>query len=433
MQLWVARYVGPGNEDDAHSVAVSPGGGTVFVTGESAGTSSGTDYATVAYNATTGARLWVKRYNGPGNINDAASSVAVSPGGRRVFVTGESVGARTGPDYATIGYNAATGARLWVKRYNGPGNSDDSASSVAVSPGGGTVFVTGGSSGSTGFSDYATVAYSAATGARLWVKRYNGPGNSYDDAFSVAVSPGGGRVFVTGRSFGATSGSDYATVAYSAATGARLWVKRYNGPANGDDSASSVAVSPGGGRVFVTGSSDRTTSAYEFDYETVAYNATTGERVWTARYNGPGNGLDFAHAVAVSPGAGTVFVTGGSDGTTSHRDYATVAYSAATGARLWVTRYDGTGNGDSAFSIAVKPDGSTVYVTGASSGTTGFFDYATLAYSTATGARLWAARYNSPGKFSDDLARSVAVSPDGSRVFVTGTSSGRYGTLAYSG
>jgi hypothetical protein len=46
--------------------------------------------------------------------------------------------------------------------------------------------------------------------------------------------------------------------------------------------------------------------------------------------------------------------------------------------------------------------------------------------------RLWAARYNSPGKTSYDDAYSVAVSPDGSRASVTGTSSGRYGTVAYS-
>ena len=199
------------------SVAVSPGGTRVFVTGTSQGARSGQDYATVAYNAATGARLWAQRYNGPANGGDQASSLAVSPGGTRVFVTGTSQGARSGQDYATVAYSAATGARLWIRRYNGPVNGGDSASSVAVSPGGTRVFVTGGSQGAgSAFAlDYATVAYSAATGARLWVQRYNGPANSIDLATSLAVSPGGTRVFVTGMSVGGrATGFDYATVAY---------------------------------------------------------------------------------------------------------------------------------------------------------------------------------------------------------------------------
>ena len=109
---------------------------------------------------------------------------------------------------------AVPGAKLWVRRYNGPGNGDDVASSVAVSPGGGTVFVTGGSTGTTSFSDYLTVAYNARTGERLWTARYNGPGNSLDNARAVAVSPDGATVFVTGASPAPESGSDYATVAY---------------------------------------------------------------------------------------------------------------------------------------------------------------------------------------------------------------------------
>ena len=158
----------------------------------------------MAYSAATGARLWVQRYNGPGNGNDAASSVAVSPDGSRVFVTGASQGTTLGPDYATVAYSAATGARLWVTRYNGPANGDDAARSVAVSPGGSRVYVTGGS-----YPGSATPAYSAATGAQLWLARHN-------DMLlaAVAVSPGGSRVYVTGLT--GPFHYDYATVAHRA-------------------------------------------------------------------------------------------------------------------------------------------------------------------------------------------------------------------------
>src|SRR6266704_3256231 len=142
----------------------------------------------------------------------------------------------------------------WVSRCNGPSNRFDAASAVAVSPSGTTVSVTGTSFGRGGASgDYATVAYSAATGRRLWVGRYNGPGNGFDGASALAVSPAGSRVFVTGHSYGRVTGFDYATVAYSAATGRQLWVSRYNGAGNGFDAAASVAVSPAGTAVFVTG------------------------------------------------------------------------------------------------------------------------------------------------------------------------------------
>ncbi len=64
-----------------------------------------TDYVTIAYNAATGAPIWLRLYDGPAKAADGATAAAVSPKADRVFVTGHSQGPGAGPDYATIAYN----------------------------------------------------------------------------------------------------------------------------------------------------------------------------------------------------------------------------------------------------------------------------------------------------------------------------------------
>jgi len=424
-QLWLSTY---GGDSVAYAMAVSPARGVVYVTGSSEGPGSALDYATVAYNASTGAQLWASRYDGQGVGNDQAQSIAVSPDGSRVVVTGYSAGATGSYDYATVAYDALTGAQLWVSRYNGPGDGNDEATSVAVSPGGGRVFVTGRSDGAGPGQDYATVAYNAATGAQLWLRRYDGPGNGQDAAWSAAVSPRDGTVFVTGASSrtGTVSGDDYTTIAYNPATGATRWLRRYNGPADLRDQAHFVVVGPRGREVFVTGRSQGRTSG--FDYATVAYNAATGAQLWARRYGGRAGRTDEASWAAVSPGGGSVYVTGFSRGTTSRKDYATVGYDAATGAQLWVRRYNGpAGSDDAARAVAVGPGGNRVFVTGYSESRPGS-DYATVAYNAATGAQLWASRLRD---VNFGLALALAVSPGGRMIFVTGRYESEYGTVAY--
>ena len=316
-QLWAKLYNGSPTLGHAESVAVSPDGKTVFVTGSK----GEDDYVTIAYNAATGAQRWIKAYNGVVAVN-FANALAVSPNGKTVFVTGQGDSASFVEQYATVAYNAATGAQLWVKRHSGVLLSADGYyNSVAVSPTGGAVYVTGinGDASSAG-AGYDTIAYNAATGAQLWAKRYSSSGG----ALSLAVSPDGSTVFATGETFRPGAGIGYATVAYNAATGAQLWAKSYVGNLGAIPRALaySVAVSPSGGTVYVTGLSWKA----GFDYATIAYNAATGAQQWIKLYAFPGNnsteGLGPV-AEAVSPTTGTVIVTGADVA----GEWATVAYS----------------------------------------------------------------------------------------------------------
>ncbi len=423
-KLWLQRYNGPGNGSDAaSSVAVSPDGGAVFVTGQSKGATPATDssdYLTAAYNAATGAQLWTARYIGSGTY-DYATAVAVSPDGATVFVTGSSEqGSGQFGDYATVAYRASDGMQLWVARFNGPANDGDYATAVSMARDGTKVFVTGRSRGADNRISFATVAYRASDGAQLWVAWY-APGNR--GVPNAIVSPGGNRVFVTGYVQSKLATAEYGTVAYNATTGAQLWARTYAG-----QGATSVAASPDRTTVYVTGES-------HFDFGTLAYNARTGARLW-ARFYGSHRRIDGASSVAVSPG-GRVVVTGTSHG---YDYYATVAYSPA-GGQLWARRYHIPGipspPGGSDFARAVAaPGNGRAYITGASWGGSAVgYDYATIAYNVRTGALLWVKRYNGPANGADD-ASSLAAR--GGRVFVTGSSVGTtsgddYATIAYHG
>jgi hypothetical protein len=246
---------------------MSPDGSTVFVSGYSHRRSTSYDFATVAYGIDTGAEGWAKRYTDL-NSWDEARSIGVAPDGSTVFVTGMSSSSDAGFDYATVAYDASTGARRWSKLYNGPGNANDRPNALAVSPDGSSIIVTGHAYSSTTGDDYATISYDASTGARRWVRRYVGAAStSSDEARDVGVSLDGSTVIVTGYSYGSTTSNDVATVAYEAGGGSTLWAETYDGPGNSDDVAEALDVSATS--VFVTGSGVGTASSY--DWATIAY------------------------------------------------------------------------------------------------------------------------------------------------------------------
>ena len=429
-RLWVARA--PGGEGDG--LAVSPAGDVVYVTGE---TEQGC--TTIAYAGATGHRLWQAVFTEGGMEGRAIAVSPNGKVVFVTGEADAKVGSGTNFEYVTIAYDASSAKRLWVARYNGPlTNGFDQPAAIGVSPGGKRLFVTGWSEGRNG-PDVATLAYDASSGKRVWVARYDGPVKGTDKAFAIAVNPAGTRVFVTGESEGNHIASgldsllDYVTIAYGAPTGARVWVARYNGPVNLADGASALAVSPNGDTVFVTGGESVRSTGFR-DYATIAYGSSTGVRRWVARYNGPGNKNDFATALAVNHSGTRVFVTGFSEGKNSSAAFGTVAYGTASGARVWVARYVGPANLSAATAIAIRPDGSQVYVTGPSRGTAKPLfpnpaDYATVAYGASTGTKLWVSRYGRAGLRNVPVA--IGVASGGTHVFVTGMSQPDFTTVAY--
>jgi uncharacterized delta-60 repeat protein len=413
---WVARYNGPLNSDDsAYAIAVD-GSDNIYVTG-----ASESNYVTIKYDS-AGNEIWVKKYNGPSNSDDSASAIAVDGSGN-VYVTGSSTGSGSDYDYATIKYDS-NGTELWVRRYDGTGNSTDYVHGMAVDSSG-NVYVTGGSIGSGTGPDYATIKYDSA-GNQKWVSRYNnGPVNGGDVAYAIAVDSSG-NVYVTGTSLTSGNNADYATVKYDSA-GTQKWVSRYAGPGIASDTAYAIAVD-GSGNIYVTGESYG--AGTDYDYATIKYN-NSGVQQWVSRYNGPGNGSDSAYSIAVD-GSGNIYVTGGSYGAGTNSDYATIKYNNS-GVLQWARRYNGPGNNwDGANSLKRDRTGN-IYVTGAITGSGSGYDFATIKYD-SLGNTLWTLTYNGPAN-GTDYATAMAID-DVNNIYVTGQSVGStlssdYTTIQY--
>lgn len=360
--------------------AVSPDGTTVFVSGYVK-----THFETVAYSAATGARLWAKAYQ-PGLYSDP-TAITVSPDGARVYVTGNVISAVA---MATVAYDAGTGRQLWATRST---SKAARASALAVSPDGTTVYVTGSGGVSPSQSEFAVIAYAAATGKQRWLRYYNtkaGPGGGA----SVAVSPDGKTVYATG-----SAGSDALTVAYRAA-GTLKWAARYKSPGAGFAAGSQIVAGPGGSVVYVGGRASAESG--HVDIATFAYRAATGQRMWLDRCRGG------APDIAVTTGGRTVIVAGPWE----PGGYAIAAYNASTGATLWTRlapdKYMFPAG------LVIDPHGDTMFIGG----------NRTAAYSVADGTVLWMTSSTGSG--------IIGISGDGTRLLGTRWASSRgITTVAY--
>jgi hypothetical protein len=373
VQLWVENYPDSGSgggDAKAYAITVDAAGEDAVVTGYSTGL-AGPVITTIKYDKTTGQRLWVKKFSDSTFIESKAYAISVDGAGN-IIVSGYAKDTTNKTSLIVIKYEPDSGNTVWVKKYDT--GFINVGKAMCVDKTDNSIIITGYTAVNnvTGNEDYLTIKYDSSGNMSMsWPNIYNGPGNGTDVSQAVILDDSS-NVYVTGYSQGVESGLDYCTIKYSS-SGDSLWSVRYNGTGNSDDIANKMVLASGN-NVIVTGSSRSGSEPGTEDYVTINYNALSGDSIWVKRCNGTGNNSDIAYSLAYSPANNAVYVTGTcqSGVPESTEDMVTIAYSVdTTAAVIDSLAYNGTANNqDVAYDIKVDSL-SNVYITGFTVGSGG--------------------------------------------------------------
>jgi hypothetical protein len=219
-----------------------------------------------------------------------------------IYVTGWSYGGGGTLDFRLVGLRP-NGSEKWVYTYQQSGG-DDRGPFIACGADH-NLYTAGYTKPSGGQSDLILISVDTI-GHQRWIRTYNGPGNGDDEARPLVISPSG-SVCTAGRARG--SGSQDMLVLSMDTSGSQNWASRFDGPGKGEDDLFALANSPAGG-FHVAGYSTGTGTGRDL---TVLSLTGAGDTSWTYRYNGTGNGADAGYSLNV-PSDSILYVAGVSRG-----------------------------------------------------------------------------------------------------------------------
>ncbi|MBS1724919.1 MAG: SBBP repeat-containing protein [Armatimonadetes bacterium] len=404
------RWNGPANLNDTGTGVAVDGAGNTFTVGTTdTGGANGKDVVVVARQP-NGSVLWTRQFDLGLGLDEIGKKIVYDTFGN-VFVLAQFDDPGTGTNILVVKYTIG-GAYMGRLVYNGPFNLDDVPTDIKYDTTN-FVVVTGSSMTPAGTTD-AVIVRMMDNMSGFAFRLFNGPANGDDVFNAVAVDPLG-NMYVTGTTWAGFRRNDLVFVKF-APNFILLAQRFFNGIVGRDDYGIDITVD-NAGWVMIAGTTNNGPVNND-DILVLKFFWTGGGYIQRFYDRGAGSN-DRAVAIASAPGSSPVVVGTSEAGNT---DVCLLKFPPALGAPQWALNYNGPANRDDV-PTSLALDAAQIYVSGRSGSAAGDFDSSTLAVSLA-GAPLWANTYDFAGLF--DSGSQVVASPAG--VFVSGTSNGAAGS-----
>ena len=479
---------GANNSDVPQALALDKTGG-LYVSGSTHKETTGDDdFQTLKYNKANGNQIWQQAQDGPpAGGNQQPVGVAVAMGiaaDGHVYVAGWSQQALDDLDYFAVKYNAdllnaPTGLTAtvvsqtrvdltWQDNSASPNNEDNFCiercqgfgcsdySDLTCAVGQDQTSYSDTSANSDTWYSYRVKGQSTMLGFSLssppasvlstiinypapeWLYTHNDADGLDDQALAIAMGSDNNPV-ATGMSATVNSQFDYYTIKFDRTNAATpFWVDDYDGPDGQGDMGICLAVD-NNNDVVVSGFSSinsgqgiNTNDIFTIKYASTGPDIYTGFPLWTAQYNGPGNGDDRSTAVSsAADGSNHTVVTGYGKNANANDDIYLIkykpAYDATAGQEVWaITPFDG-GSDDYPSTTAFTPDNDVVVV-GKTYNANGGSDLFISKYRGTDGSLISGWPYTHDFGHGVDGINAMAVATDGS-IYVAGYAMNAAGNL----
>lgn len=234
----------------------------------------------------------------------------------------------------------------WIRHYDSGERFSDAVEFMALGADG-SLTVTGASDSEDVTDDIATIRYDA-DGNVLWTARYNGPSDGADPVSGVAVDAAG-NAYVLGQTWGGYNHQgggewDYVLIKYDAA-GVQRWVRQYDGPLHYSDTPKGIVVDADG-NAYVCGYAYKERDVYDrlVTHFHVARFDTLGALAWEIFYDLSPHQGSGAEDIRFAPD-GNLVITGIAEAPPQNSANDDVITMKATpdGQILWVRQWDSGG------------------------------------------------------------------------------------------